>query len=127
VQILDVLLELDGSWGDLNVRELLGEDDGGGSPLDWAAMNDSAAVVQRLLDFDEVDVDLECDDGTALHTAVLSGNIKTVRVLLAGGADKSIENYEGDTALSLAEKNGHSEVANILRTENDGTEVFLGP
>lgn len=43
-------------------------------------------------------------ENTALHLAVVAGNIGAVESLVNAGADKAIENEDGKTALMLAEK-----------------------
>lgn len=54
---------------------------------------------------------------TALHTAILDKRIEVVKLLLLYGADLSIteENYGGLNALQLAEKQGQTEIAVLIR------------
>ena len=50
----------------------------------------------------------------AIHAAVASRNIDIVRAVLEAGADPSLKNDEGKTAISLAREKGHAEFANWL-------------
>jgi ankyrin repeat protein len=54
------------------------------------------------------------DEDTPLITAVAKGHEKTVKVLLANGADKELTNKFGDTALDIAEENGKKEIIELL-------------
>lgn len=47
--------------------------------------------------------------------AAMWGQYDTVLYLLKNGADVSVRNEDGDSALTLARKNGHSNVAVLLR------------
>ena len=53
--------------------------------------------------------------GNALHTAAGRGTEDVVALLIDRGADPSLKNSLGKTALELAEGNGHSSVASLLR------------
>jgi ankyrin repeat protein len=52
--------------------------------------------------------------GTALHEAARAGQVAVAKILLQVGADRSIRDPEGKTALELAEASGHDEVARLL-------------
>jgi len=52
---------------------------------------------------------------TALIYASEKGQVNVVKYLIKHGANINAKNKNGDTALSLAENNGHTEVARILR------------
>jgi hypothetical protein len=59
---------------------------------------------------------------TALHCAAEKGNAEVVKVLLEKGADKTVRNSWRQTAEDLARKEGHEEVAEIIRGwEGGGT------
>src|SRR5258708_20417654 len=61
------------------------------------------------------DVTLRDEDGdTALHCAVVSGNINVLRQLLAKGADPNAQNKLGGTPLMWAGTDGNDEAAPAL-------------
>jgi ankyrin repeat protein len=51
---------------------------------------------------------------TLLHSAVISGDLREVRKLLAAGADPRIANREGQTALRVAALLGHDDIYGLL-------------
>jgi ankyrin repeat protein len=53
---------------------------------------------KRLLDLQDTDLN------TAIHLAVKSNNIETIRSLLDAGASPNLENYEGKTPLALSKE-----------------------
>ena len=53
---------------------------------------------------------------TPIHLAAHGGSLSLVRTLLARGADPSIVNHDGDSPLDTALKQGHAEIAEVLRT-----------
>ncbi|MDD2671058.1 MAG: ankyrin repeat domain-containing protein [Syntrophales bacterium] len=80
----------------------------------------SAETVGVLLEHG-ADVNRSNDEGvTPLIGAAARGNIEVVRVLLAAGADREARIFfgrdRGETALSLAIRNKHTETARILQT-----------
>ncbi|HEU4921537.1 MAG TPA: ankyrin repeat domain-containing protein [Burkholderiales bacterium] len=56
---------------------------------------------------------------TLLHSAVVSGDLREVRRLLAAGADPRIRNREGHTALNAAALLGHREIHGALEGPRD--------
>jgi ankyrin repeat protein len=54
---------------------------------------------------------------TALHHAAFLDDIGLVNTILAHGADPTLRNRNGDTALAIAEQQGHASVARRLRGE----------
>jgi len=54
------------------------------------------------------------DDRTALHIAAIKGNLAIATRLLEGGADLTLRDKSGDTALDDARSRGHSEVVALL-------------
>lgn len=59
---------------------------------------------------------------TPLHVAAELGNASTVRLLLEYGADILARDSEGLTATDVAERAGHSQVVDILRSAADEQE-----
>lgn len=57
---------------------------------------------------------------TLLHLAVVSDDIREIERLLAAGADPSIANRNGQTALHAAAILGHREVHELLARELNG-------
>ncbi|KAI9723208.1 MAG: hypothetical protein M1812_001090 [Candelaria pacifica] len=57
---------------------------------------------------------VDCYGVVPLHDAAAGGHKKVLRVLLAHGADPSIQDADGVTPLHLAAENGHTEVMRIL-------------
>ncbi|KIH87288.1 hypothetical protein SPBR_05182 [Sporothrix brasiliensis 5110] len=53
--------------------------------------------------------------GPPLHTAAEKGNLKAVQFLLSRHADVSIRDTKGETALCVAQTNGHTEIAEVLQ------------
>jgi ankyrin repeat protein len=54
---------------------------------------------------------------TPIMFAAAEGHIDVVRILLEYNADPSLEDIDGDTAETFARQNGHSEVADLLKSE----------
>ncbi len=57
---------------------------------------------------------------TALMVAARTGQVETVQALLGGGADVTLRDKSGNTALALADAQGHAAVARILREHARG-------
>jgi ankyrin repeat protein len=53
-------------------------------------------------------------DGTPLHLAAEQGRVEIVHVLLQNGADVSMKDDRGRTALQVASDRGHAEVVKLL-------------
>jgi ankyrin repeat protein len=91
-----------------------------GTGLIRAAERGYATIVARLLETD-IDVDHVNRLGwTALLEAVILGeggreHIRTVRLLVDGGADVSIPDESGTAALAHAQRRGFTEIERILR------------
>jgi len=52
---------------------------------------------------------------TPLHSAVERGQADIVELLVAKGADVTAKDRQGRTALTIAERKGHTEIVELLR------------
>ena len=96
----------DSSWGD-------------GTALMYQAYHGTVESMESLLAHKPpARPNLQSRDGiTALHRAVYSGdNPAKVRLLLDYGADKTIRNSWGQTALDCAREYNHTECINVLKS-----------
>ncbi|KAL1511022.1 hypothetical protein AB1Y20_005847 [Prymnesium parvum] len=86
----------------------------GSTPLFVALLNEHSECVEVLVEAG-ADVNLgSADGGYPLCLAASYGNLLCVQVLLEGGAQPELT-YNGETALDLAVKFEHAEVAELLR------------
>nr|ACO10933.1 Notch-regulated ankyrin repeat-containing protein B [Caligus rogercresseyi] len=75
---------------------------------------------EELRDFlsmhsENINIDVYDSEGkTPFHSAVLSGSLPVVKLLLAYGANERVTTRDGFSPLHLASYNGHSEVLNYL-------------
>jgi len=109
IEIINILLR---AGVDIN-----NNNDGHGIALFWAANGwvDSEELITVLLKAGS-DINNQSDFGhTALMMAAYRGKLVTVKTLLKFGADKNIKNYKNMTAYDLAKKNGHLEIAELLK------------
>lgn len=56
------------------------------------------------------------DNTTALMRAAENGQIATIRILLDAGASIELKNFDGHTAIDIARRNKHEDVARLLET-----------
>jgi len=75
--------------------------------------------ILRGVDVNEVN---DTYEWTRLHKAASMGNPEIVRILLESGADPAPKDKWGMTALEQAEKEGHEEVAALIRNHSGGVE-----
>ncbi len=97
----------------------------GGTALIPASEHGHLTTVRRLIEAG-VDVDhINTPKWTALHEAIVYGDgsqryQQVVSALLAAGADPSIRDGAGRTALDNAQRRGQSAIVTILRNQNRG-------
>jgi uncharacterized protein len=106
------------------IRELLEkgasvnlQDSYGRTALMMASSGPWPATVKLLLDH-QADPDIQDKDEhyTALMYAAAEGQLEVVRILIANRADPSLKDIDGDNAVTFAEKNGHKEISDLLRS-----------
>ncbi|PNH08671.1 Ankyrin repeat domain-containing protein 11 [Tetrabaena socialis] len=56
------------------------------------------------------------DGNTALILACVKGHVELAKLLLAAGADISAKNTGGEAPCHAASKNGHKDMAKLLKT-----------
>lgn len=89
----------------------------GDSALHTAVRQGSTECLESLLNFTKTeDLNIYNDSGeTCLHSAVISGQISLVRMLLAAGVNPDLQCVtSGKTGLFLAVENGHQAIAETL-------------
>ncbi len=92
------------------------------SPLLVAVAMGEAAILERLL---EAGADANVRDpggATALMAAVAEQDQVAVEILLQAGADPALGDREGRTTLEIADDNGHTRIAHLLR-ESGAQEI----
>lgn len=95
--------------------ELEAKDVNGRTALLYASSGPFAPTVELLLKSGaDVNVQGSLEGFTALMTAAAEGQVEVVRLLLAHGAEPSLEDQDGDTARSFAQQHGHLEVVELL-------------
>ena len=99
---------------EVNTKDHLGD-----TALMWAANGDHLNVVEFLVEHganvNAATTGPISPGSTALMYASQKGYVNLVKYLIKHGAKINAKNTNGDTALSIAEKNGHMEIARILR------------
>jgi ankyrin repeat protein len=86
----------------------------GTTALIWAAYNDDAELVAKLVDAG-ADANAKNEFGaSALSEAAIAGYADVVAALLEGGADANITNPEGETPLMAVARTGNVEAATLL-------------
>jgi ankyrin repeat protein len=113
-------------WDDLEMADLLiragarvaATTREGVAPLQLAAINGSAAMLDRLLKAGaDPNVPLTSRGDTAMMMAARTGRAEAIRVLVAAGADVNAkESWGGTTPLMWAASEGNAEAARLLIT-----------
>jgi len=97
----------------------------GMTPLHWAAYYGQVHIARYLIDHEGVDKDNTDHLGrTPTYFAVIKGHLDVVRYLIEEGADDTLKNEYGRTALTFAEQEYHAEVADALREYMPGGIMF---
>ena len=105
--------------GDLGICQTLIQRDAdvnkpGWAPLHYAATNSHIPVIQLLLD-NHAYIDAASPNGsTPLMMAAMYGNTSAVKLLLESGADPSLKNALGLTAIDFAQRVKKSESVEII-------------
>ncbi|MCA1326549.1 ankyrin repeat domain-containing protein [Herbaspirillum sp. alder98] len=88
----------------------------GWTALHYAAINGDASIVRMLLDASAyVDAESPDEKMTPVMLAAMRGRIGAVAALRDGGADLSLKNKDGLTALDLARRHGQDGVIEVLQ------------
>ncbi len=75
---------------------------------------DVDAALDTVADINASPAGLDAGPGVLLRIAAYSGRLEVVQLMLARGADPSLSNNEGTTALDIARKMNHEEVVALL-------------
>ncbi|KAI9009510.1 ankyrin repeat-containing domain protein, partial [Gaertneriomyces semiglobifer] len=88
----------------------------GNTALHMAAANGELEILKYILPHLTMgDVNSTNSDGsTPLHWAALNGKLDCVQLLLDSGADATLQNEQGRSAVTVAEQQGHMDVVNVL-------------
>lgn len=87
----------------------------GYTPLHFAAREGHLEVVQLLIERGaHIDAQTTAGGATPLHRAAFMGRTDVVKALLNGGADPTIRDADGQTALHKANAQSRASVASVL-------------
>jgi len=87
----------------------------GWTALHYAAINGSSEIVKLLLDASAyVDCESPDDNMTPVMLAAMRGRVAAVEVLRDNGADLTLKNKDGLTAMDLAKRYGQEGVIEVL-------------
>ncbi|TWC71865.1 ankyrin repeat domain-containing protein [Herbaspirillum sp. SJZ099] len=88
----------------------------GWAPLHYAAINGNAEIVGLLLEASAyIDAESPDEQMTPVMLAAMRGRVAAVAALRDGGADLTLKNKDGLTALDLARRYGQTEVIGVLQ------------
>ncbi len=81
-----------------------------------AAKSGDVSFLKKNIEADKSWVTKKWPDGTTLLIyAARKGQLKAVKYLISAGADVNASNNDGETALSVAEDEGHDDVVDLLK------------
>ncbi|MBP0599378.1 ankyrin repeat domain-containing protein [Herbaspirillum sp. LeCh32-8] len=88
----------------------------GWTALHYAAINGSSEIVRLLLEASAyIDAESPDDKMTPVMLAAMRGRVAAVAVLRDGGADLTLKNKDGLTAMDLAQRYGQDGVIDVLK------------
>ena len=104
---------------------------GGFTPLMFASANGNTGVVRRLVNHEwaRVTIDNGCDSGrTALWWACYWGHASVVSLLLLdGGADPSLADYDNITPREIARRTGHQDCLKLVQVSDGRKQGSIHP
>ncbi|UZR98152.1 ankyrin repeat domain-containing protein [Chondrinema litorale] len=83
--------------------------------LHSAVAKENLDLCKKLIDFGVNVNAVQMQNVTALHSASHRGNLELVKLLVENGADTELKMENGDSALSIAERENKTEVAEYLK------------
>ena len=117
-QIRSFIMDKAASSSDSTHKIANEKDSTGYTPLLYAARGGESEVCAVLIELGaDVNATTPGLQQSSLHRAAAQGHVSTVVLLLAHGAERSLVDSAGRTALSYAEENGFDKVADILRVQ----------
>ncbi|KAL4219441.1 Histone-lysine N-methyltransferase ehmt1 [Mactra antiquata] len=116
VNIINLLLDTDRL--DIDVT-----DDGGWTPLIWAAEHTEVEAVRVLLQRKSDPNLRDSEENTTMHWAAFSGSVAIAELLLAAGCDLDSLNTHGDRPLHIAARQDHYELVVVFLARGADVEA----
>ncbi|XP_074023325.1 histone-lysine N-methyltransferase EHMT2-like, partial [Numenius arquata] len=123
LEMVDLLL----STGQVDVNA---QDNGGWTPIIWAAEHKHIEVIRRLLTrgadvtlTDNVSVGGGCEENICLHWASFTGSAEIAEVLLNARCDLHAVNFHGDTPLHIAARESYHDCVTLFLSRGADPEV----
>ncbi|ESO87089.1 hypothetical protein LOTGIDRAFT_229258 [Lottia gigantea] len=91
--------------------------DTGNTALHAAANTGHYSVVSELLSCPDIDINcknMQCEQATPIHYAVMHGHVKVVELLLKSGADKNLKMGGLSNSMDIARDFGHIDILKML-------------